>query len=89
MDCCLILDGTAFLLKEKVCCLTVILGMAFNCQVLAMAKSTISQLWLIHQLHSFPEWTDLAKASQALVVSRLDDGDVLYLNCPQRLPGSF
>ncbi|KAF7245399.1 RNA-directed DNA polymerase from mobile element jockey [Varanus komodoensis] len=78
-DLDLVLNGVALPLKDRVCSLGVLLDLelTLEAQVSAVARSAFLQLRLIHQLHSY-----LATVTHALVTSRLDFCNTLYVGLP-------
>ncbi|KAF7250062.1 Receptor-type tyrosine-protein phosphatase gamma, partial [Varanus komodoensis] len=83
-DLNLVLNGVALSLRDKVRTLGVLLNpeLSLEAQVTAVARSTFFQLRLIHQLHPYLENDYLATVTHALVTSRLDFCNVLYVGLP-------
>ncbi|KAF7252624.1 Craniofacial development protein 2 [Varanus komodoensis] len=83
-DLHLVLNGVALPLKDRVRSLGVLLNpeLTLEAQVLAVARSAFHQLRLIHQLHPYLEDDCLATVTHALVTSRLDFCNVLYVGLP-------
>ncbi|KAF7237429.1 Motile sperm domain-containing protein 1 [Varanus komodoensis] len=71
-------------LKDKVCSLGVLLDpeLSLEAQVTAVARSAFFQLRLIHQLRPYLENDCLATVTHALVTSRLDFCNALYVGLP-------
>ncbi|KAF7234897.1 E3 ubiquitin-protein ligase TRIM21 [Varanus komodoensis] len=80
----LVLNGVALPLRDKVHSLGVLLDpeLSLEAQVTAVARSAFLQLRLIHQLRPYLEYDYLATATHALVTSRLDFCNVLYVGLP-------
>ncbi|KAF7249528.1 Serine protease inhibitor Kazal-type 6 [Varanus komodoensis] len=72
------------LLRDKVRSLGVLLDpeLTLEVQVTAVARSAFFPLWLIHQLHPYLENDCLATVTHALVTSRLDFCNALYVGLP-------
>ncbi|KAF7253150.1 hypothetical protein EYD10_01179 [Varanus komodoensis] len=83
-DLDLVLNGVALPLRNKVCGLGVLLDpeLSLEAQVTAVARSAFLQLRLIHQLHPYLENDCLAIVTHALVTSRLDFCNALYVGLP-------
>uniref|UniRef100_A0A8D2J6W7 Reverse transcriptase domain-containing protein n=1 Tax=Varanus komodoensis TaxID=61221 RepID=A0A8D2J6W7_VARKO len=83
-DLGLALDGDALPLKESVCSLGVLLNpeLSLEAPVTVVARSTFFQLWLIYQLRPYLEEVCLATVPHALVTSRLDFCNALYVGLP-------
>ncbi|KAF7243828.1 Alanine--glyoxylate aminotransferase 2, mitochondrial [Varanus komodoensis] len=83
-DLDLVLNGVALPLKDEVRSLGLLLGpeLTLEAQVLAVARSAFHQLRLIHQLRPYLEDDCLATVTHALVTSRLDFCNVLYVGLP-------
>ncbi|KAF7247778.1 Disks large-associated protein 2 [Varanus komodoensis] len=83
-DLGLALDGDALPLKESVCSLGVLLNpeLSLEAPVTVVARSTFFQLWLIYQLRPYLEEVCLATVTHALVTSRLDFCNALYVGLP-------
>ncbi|KAF7242353.1 putative RNA-directed DNA polymerase from transposon BS [Varanus komodoensis] len=83
-DLGLVLNGVALPLRDRVLSLGVLLDpeLSLEAQVTAVARSTFLQLRLIHQLRAFLENDCLATVTHALVTSRLDFCNVLYVGLP-------
>ncbi|KAF7236632.1 Ectonucleotide pyrophosphatase/phosphodiesterase family member 7 [Varanus komodoensis] len=82
----LVLNGVALPLRDKVRSLGVLLEpeLSLEAQVTAVARSAFLQLWLILQLHPYLEYDCLATVTHALVTSRLDFCNVLYVGLPSK-----
>ncbi|KAF7236386.1 Small glutamine-rich tetratricopeptide repeat-containing protein alpha [Varanus komodoensis] len=80
----LVLNGVALPLRDKVRSLGVLLDpeLSLEAQVTAAARSTFFQLRLIHQLRPYLEYDCLATVTHALVTSRLDFCNALYVGLP-------
>ncbi|XP_053106346.1 uncharacterized protein LOC128325025 [Hemicordylus capensis] len=80
----LVLDGVALPLKEQVRSLGVLLDPALllEAQVEAVARGAFAWLRLVRQLRPFLEKADLATVTHALVTSRLDYCNALYVGLP-------
>ncbi|KAF7249404.1 5-hydroxytryptamine receptor 4, partial [Varanus komodoensis] len=80
----LVLNGVALLLRDRVRSLGVLLDpeLSLEAQVTAVARSAFLQLQLIHQLCPFLENDCLATVIHALVTSRLDFCNALYVGLP-------
>ncbi|KAF7246760.1 Reelin [Varanus komodoensis] len=80
----LVLIGVALPLRDKVCSLGVLLDseLSLEAQVTAVVRSAFFQLQLIHQLHPYLEDDCLAMVTHALVTSRLDFCNTLYVGLP-------
>ncbi|KAF7248769.1 Transcription elongation factor A protein 2 [Varanus komodoensis] len=80
----LVLNGVALPLRDKVRSLGVLLDpeLSLEAQVTAVARSAFLQLRLIHQLRPFLENDCLATVTHALVTSRLDFCNALYVGLP-------
>ncbi|KAF7246633.1 RNA helicase Mov10l1, partial [Varanus komodoensis] len=80
----LVLSGVALPLREKVRSLGVLLDpeLSLEAQVTAVARSAFLQLRLIHQLRLYLEYDCLATVTHALVTSRLDFCNALYVGLP-------
>ncbi|KAF7238948.1 N-terminal EF-hand calcium-binding protein 3 [Varanus komodoensis] len=80
----LVLNGATLPLRDKVRSLGVLLDpeLSLEAQVTAVARSAFLQLRLIHQLHPYLEYDCLAKVTHALVTSRLDFCNALYMGLP-------
>ncbi|KAF7239030.1 Potassium voltage-gated channel subfamily H member 6 [Varanus komodoensis] len=72
------------LAEDRVCSLGVLLDpeLSLKAQVTAVARSAFLQLWLIHQLRPYLENDCLATVTHALVTSRLDFCNTLYVGLP-------
>ncbi|KAF7249720.1 Plexin-D1 [Varanus komodoensis] len=83
-DLGLVLNGVALPLRDRVCCLGVLLDpeLSLEAQVTVVARSAFLQPWLIHQLRPFLENICLATVTHALVTSRLDFCNALYVGLP-------
>uniref|UniRef100_A0A803SYC2 Reverse transcriptase domain-containing protein n=1 Tax=Anolis carolinensis TaxID=28377 RepID=A0A803SYC2_ANOCA len=80
-----VLDGVALPLKAQVhCSLGVLLdsGLTLEAQVSAVAGRAFAQLKLVRQLRPYLEKSDLAMVVHALVTSRLDYCNALYVGLP-------
>ncbi|KAF7242123.1 Transcription factor COE2, partial [Varanus komodoensis] len=77
----LVLNGVALPLRDKVRSLGVLLDpeLSLEAQVTAVVRSAFFQLRLIHQLHPYLENNYLVTVTHALVTSRLDSCNVLYV----------
>ncbi|KAF7254804.1 RNA-directed DNA polymerase from mobile element jockey [Varanus komodoensis] len=80
----LVLNGVALPLRDKVRSLGVLLDpeLSLEAQVTAAARSAFLQLRLIHQLRPYLENVCLATVTHALVTSRLDFCNALYVGLP-------
>ncbi|KAF7244380.1 putative RNA-directed DNA polymerase from transposon BS [Varanus komodoensis] len=80
----LVLNGVALPLRDKVRSLGVLLDpeLSLEAQVTAVARSAFLQLWLIHQLCPYLEYNCLVTVTHALVTSRLDFCNTLYVGLP-------
>ncbi|KAF7235618.1 Endothelin-converting enzyme-like 1 [Varanus komodoensis] len=80
----LVLNGVALPLRDKVHSLGVLLDLelSLEAQVTAVARSAFLQLQLIHQLRPYLEDDCLATLTHALVTSRLDFCNALYVGLP-------
>ncbi|KAF7252893.1 putative RNA-directed DNA polymerase from transposon BS [Varanus komodoensis] len=80
----LVLNGVALPLRDKVRSLGVLLDpeLSLEAQVTAVARSAFLQLRLIHQLRPYLENDCLATVTHALVTSRLDFCNALYVGLP-------
>ncbi|KAF7243157.1 Ephrin type-A receptor 4 [Varanus komodoensis] len=80
----LVLNGVALPLRDKVRSLGVLLDpeLSLEAQVTAVARSAFFQLRLIHQLRPYLEYDCLATVTHALVTSRLDFCNALYVGLP-------
>ncbi|KAF7253230.1 Calcium homeostasis modulator protein 2 [Varanus komodoensis] len=80
----LVLNGVALPLRDKVRSLGVLLDpeLSLEAQVTAVARSAFLQLRLIHQLRPYLEYDCLATVTHALVTSRLDFCNTLYVGLP-------
>ncbi|KAF7245380.1 Chitinase domain-containing protein 1 [Varanus komodoensis] len=78
------LDGVALPLKDRLRSLGVLLDpeLSLQAQVTAVARSTFLQLRLIHQLRPYLKEDCLATVTHALVTSRLDFCNALYVGLP-------
>ncbi|KAF7246492.1 PDZ domain-containing RING finger protein 4, partial [Varanus komodoensis] len=56
--------------------------LSLEAQMTAVARSAFLQLWLIHQLRPYLEYDCLATVTHALVTSRLDFCNALYVGLP-------
>ncbi|KAF7248327.1 putative uncharacterized transposon-derived protein F52C9.6 [Varanus komodoensis] len=83
-DLGLVLNGVALPLRDRVHRLGVLLDpeLSLEAQVTAVARSVFLQLRLIHQLRPFLENDCLATVTHALVTSRLDFCNALYVGLP-------
>ncbi|XP_062825481.1 uncharacterized protein LOC134295910 [Anolis carolinensis] len=79
-----VLDGVALLLKTQVRSLRVLLdsSLSLEPQVSAVARGAFAQLRLVHQLRPFLGRSDLATVVHALLTSRLDYCNTLYVGLP-------
>lgn len=79
-----LLDGVAVPLKEQVCSLWVLIdpALSLEAQVSSASRSTFYQLWPVSQLQPFPDRDSLATVVCAVVTSRLDCCNVIYLGLP-------
>uniref|UniRef100_A0A803SUK8 Reverse transcriptase domain-containing protein n=1 Tax=Anolis carolinensis TaxID=28377 RepID=A0A803SUK8_ANOCA len=79
-----VLDGVALSLKAQVCSLGVLLDSALtlDAQVSAVAGRAFAQLKLVRQLRPYLVKSDLAMVVHALVTSRLDYCNALYVGLP-------
>ncbi|KAF7246976.1 CMP-sialic acid transporter [Varanus komodoensis] len=77
-------NGVALPLRDKVHSLGVLLDpeLSLEAQVTAVARSAFLQLRLIHQLRPYLENDCLATVTHALVTSRLDFCNALYVGLP-------
>ncbi|KAF7235564.1 Cytosolic carboxypeptidase 4, partial [Varanus komodoensis] len=80
----LVLNGVALPLRDKVRSLGVLLDpeLSLEAQVTAVARSAFLQLRLIHQLRPYLENDCLATVTHALVTSRPDFCNALYVGLP-------
>ncbi|KAF7243143.1 Cullin-3 [Varanus komodoensis] len=80
----LVLNGVALPPRDKVRSLGVLLDLelSLEAQVTTVARSAFLQLWLIHQLRPYLEYNCLATVTHALVTSRLDFCNALYVGLP-------
>ncbi|KAF7247075.1 putative RNA-directed DNA polymerase from transposon BS [Varanus komodoensis] len=80
----LVLNGVALPHRDKVRSLGVLLDpeLSLEAQVTAVARSAFFQLRLIHQLHPYLENDCLVTVTHALVTSRLDFCNELYMGLP-------
>ncbi|KAF7237117.1 putative RNA-directed DNA polymerase from transposon BS [Varanus komodoensis] len=80
----LVLNGATLPLRDKVRSLGVLLDLelSLEAQVTAVARSAFLQLRLIHQLRPYLEYDCLATVTHALVTSRLDFCNALYVGLP-------
>ncbi|KAF7237674.1 Structural maintenance of chromosomes protein 1B [Varanus komodoensis] len=80
----LVLNGATLPLRDKVCSLGVLLDLelSLEAQVTAVARSAFLQLRLINQLRPYLEYDCLATVTHALVTSRLDFCNALYVGLP-------
>ncbi|KAF7242656.1 Inactive N-acetylated-alpha-linked acidic dipeptidase-like protein 2 [Varanus komodoensis] len=80
----LVLNGVALPIGDKVRSLGVLLDpeLSLEAQVTAVARSAFFQLRVIHQLRPYLEYNCLVTVTQALVTSRLDFCDALYMGLP-------
>ncbi|KAF7241018.1 RNA-directed DNA polymerase from mobile element jockey [Varanus komodoensis] len=83
----LVLNGVALPLRDKVRSLGVLLDpeLSLEAQVTAVARSAFLQLWLIHQLRPYLEYDCLATVTHALVTSRLNFCNALYMGLPLKM----
>ncbi|KAF7234592.1 Vomeronasal type-2 receptor 26 [Varanus komodoensis] len=83
-DLDLALNGVALPLKDRVRSLGALLNpeLSLEAQVTAVARSPFLQLQLIHQLRPYLENDCLATVTHALVTSRLDFCNALYMGLP-------
>uniref|UniRef100_A0A8D2L5S4 Reverse transcriptase domain-containing protein n=1 Tax=Varanus komodoensis TaxID=61221 RepID=A0A8D2L5S4_VARKO len=83
-DLDLVLNGVALPLMDKVCSLGVLLNpeLSLEAQVTAVARSTFFQLRLVYQLRPYLENDCLVTVTHALVTSRLDFCNTLYVGLP-------
>ncbi|XP_053169630.1 uncharacterized protein LOC128353010 [Hemicordylus capensis] len=79
-----VLDGVALPLKEQVRSLGVLLDPALllEAQVEAVARGAFAQFRLVRQLRPFLKKADLATVTHALVTSRLNYCNTLYVGLP-------
>ena len=79
-----VLDGIALPLKEQVCSLGVLLepSLSLEAQVASVAQSAFYQLRLVAQLRPYLDRDDLASVVHALVTSKLDYCNALYVGLP-------
>ncbi|KAF7236906.1 Coiled-coil domain-containing protein 40, partial [Varanus komodoensis] len=80
----LVLNGVALPVRDKVRSLGVLLDpeLSLEAQVTAVARSAFLHLWLFHQLRPYLEYDCLATVTHALVTSRLDFCNMLYMGLP-------
>ncbi|KAF7238972.1 Choline/ethanolaminephosphotransferase 1, partial [Varanus komodoensis] len=80
----LVLNGATLPLRDKVRSLGVLLDpeLSLEAQVTAVARNAFLQLRLINQLHPYLEYDCLATVTHALVTSRLDFCNALYVGLP-------
>ncbi|KAF7235294.1 Vomeronasal type-2 receptor 26 [Varanus komodoensis] len=78
------LKGVALPLRDKVCSLGVLLvqELSLEAQVTVAARSAFLQLWLINHLRPYLEYNCLVTVTRALVTSRLDFCNALYVGLP-------
>ncbi|KAF7241559.1 RNA-directed DNA polymerase from mobile element jockey [Varanus komodoensis] len=83
-DLNLVLNGVALPPRDKVRSLGVLLDpeLSLEAQVTTAARSAFLQLRLIHQLRPYLEYDCLATVTHALVTSRLDFCNALYVGLP-------
>ncbi|KAF7236044.1 putative RNA-directed DNA polymerase from transposon BS [Varanus komodoensis] len=83
----LVLNGVALPLRDKVHSLGVLLDpeLSLEAQVTAVARSAFFQLQLIHQLRPYLEYDYLTTVTHALVTSRLDFCNALYVGLPLKM----
>uniref|UniRef100_A0A803TP95 Reverse transcriptase domain-containing protein n=1 Tax=Anolis carolinensis TaxID=28377 RepID=A0A803TP95_ANOCA len=79
-----VLDGVALPLKTQVRSLGVLLdsSLSLEPQVSAVARGAFAELRLVRQLRPYLGRSDLATVVHALVTSRLDYGNALYVGLP-------
>ncbi|KAF7243255.1 putative RNA-directed DNA polymerase from transposon BS [Varanus komodoensis] len=80
----LVLNGVALPIRDKVRSLGVLLDpeLSLEAQVIAVARSAFLQLRLIHQLRPYLEYDCLATVTHALVTSRFNFCNALYVGLP-------
>ncbi|KAF7240633.1 putative RNA-directed DNA polymerase from transposon BS [Varanus komodoensis] len=80
----LVLNGATLPLRDKVRSLGVLLDpeLSLEAQVTAVARTAFLQLRLINQLRPYLEYDCLATVTHALVTSRLDFCNALYVGLP-------
>ncbi|KAF7241729.1 putative RNA-directed DNA polymerase from transposon BS [Varanus komodoensis] len=80
----LVLNGATLPLRDKVRSLGVLLDpeLSLEAQVTVVARSAFLQRWLINQLRPYLEYDCLATVTHALVTSRLDFCNALYVGLP-------
>ncbi|KAF7235271.1 Vomeronasal type-2 receptor 1 [Varanus komodoensis] len=80
----LVLNGATLPLRDKVHSLGVLLDpeLSLEAQVTAVARNAFLQLRLINQLRPYLEYDCLATVTHALVISRLDFCNALYVGLP-------
>ncbi|KAF7238942.1 Fer-1-like protein 4, partial [Varanus komodoensis] len=80
----LVLNGATLPLRDKVRSLGVLLDseLSLEAQVTAVARNAFLQLRLINQLHPYLEYDCLETVTHALVTSRLDFCNALYMWLP-------
>ncbi|KAF7244648.1 FRAS1-related extracellular matrix protein 1 [Varanus komodoensis] len=80
----LVLNGATLPLRDKVRSLGVLLDpeLSLEAQVTAVARNAFLQLRLINQLRPYLEYDCLATVTHALVTSRLDFCNALYVGLP-------
>ena len=78
------LDRVTLSPKTRVRSLCVLLdsALSLDAQVLVVTRSAFAQLKLLCHLHLFLEMSDLASVTHALVTSRLDYYNTLYVGLP-------
>ncbi|KAF7248278.1 putative sodium-coupled neutral amino acid transporter 11 [Varanus komodoensis] len=83
----LVLNGVALPPRDKVHSLGVLLDpeLSLEAQVTVVARSAFLQLRLIHQLRPYLEYDCLATVTHALVTSRLDFCNALYVGLPLKM----
>ncbi|KAF7252767.1 putative RNA-directed DNA polymerase from transposon BS [Varanus komodoensis] len=83
----LVLNGVALPLKDRVHSLGVLLNpeLSLEAQVTEVVRSAFLQLQLVHQLHPYLENYCLATVTHALVTSRLDFCNTLYVGLPLKM----
>nr|XP_060621478.1 uncharacterized protein LOC132768982 [Anolis sagrei ordinatus]XP_060621479.1 uncharacterized protein LOC132768982 [Anolis sagrei ordinatus]XP_060621480.1 uncharacterized protein LOC132768982 [Anolis sagrei ordinatus] len=86
-----VLDGVTLPLKSQVRSLGVLLdsSLTLEAQASAVSGRAFAQLRLVHQLRPYLVKADLAGVVHALVTSRLDYCNVLYIGLPLKMARKF
>ena len=82
-----VLDGVPLPLKEQVRNLGVLLepSLSLEAQMASVARSAFYQLQLVAQLHPYLDRDNLASVVHALVTSKLDYCNALYMGLPLKM----